>query len=120
MAFAHQRSNGLAAGPPSHRAAPPKGAPSRMSKQQPGAAADLGLPNIFLQTQEVDGRGLPTATNGGFLTNKGEAALLCQYKHARFSTKLGHRGPVPPSALALAHRRRVTCALWNNQKRAAA
>ena len=51
MAFAHHTVNGLAAGPPSHRAAPPRGHLGKMSKQQPSNSqallSSLGLPKIF-------------------------------------------------------------------------
>ena len=50
MAFAHHTVNGLAAGPPSHRAAPPRGHLGKMSKQQPTArrcAADFGFLKYF-------------------------------------------------------------------------
>ena len=39
--------NGLAAGPPSHRAAPPGGHLGRMSKQQPSAAQQMWFTKIF-------------------------------------------------------------------------
>ena len=66
MAFAHQRrqrAGRRAAIAPG--GAPVRGHPGRMSKQQPGAAQQILVCQVFLERQEVDGRRLPPLRTEG-------------------------------------------------------